>query len=95
MSLNQDDVKNIAYLARLAVSEEDMPKNIESLNNILSLVDQLQSVDTQGVEPLANPLDATQRLRADIVTEENDRENLLSNAPSSEAGLFLVPKVVD
>ena len=95
MSLTKDDVKNIAYLARLAVSEEDMPKNIESLNNILSLVDQLQSVDTTGVEPLANPLDATQRLRADVITEKNDRENLLSNAPSSEAGLFLVPKVVE
>ncbi|NRB79404.1 MAG: Asp-tRNA(Asn)/Glu-tRNA(Gln) amidotransferase subunit GatC [Saccharospirillaceae bacterium] len=95
MSLNQDDVKNIAYLARLAVSEEDMPKNIESLNNILSLVDQLQSVNTDGVEPLANPLDAIQRLRADVITEKNDRENLLSNAPSTEAGLFLVPKVVE
>ena len=95
MSLTIDEVKNIAYLARVGVSEEDLPKNLESLNNILSLVDQLQSVNTDGIEPLANPLDATQRLRADVITEKNDRENLLSNAPSSEAGLFLVPKVVE
>ncbi|BCE01528.1 Asp-tRNA(Asn)/Glu-tRNA(Gln) amidotransferase subunit GatC [Marinicellulosiphila megalodicopiae] len=95
MSLTIDEVKNIAYLARVGVSEEDLPKNLESLNKILSLVDQLQSVNTDGIEPLANPLDATQRLRADVITEKNDRENLLSNAPSSEAGLFLVPKVVE
>ena len=95
MSLERDDVKNIAFLARIAIDEADIAANTESLNNILSLFDQLQAIDTEGVEPLANPLDSVQRLRADVITEGNDRDNLLSNAPSSEAGLFLVPKVLD
>ena len=95
MSLERDEVKNIAYLARLAIDEADIEANTKSLNNILSLVDQLQAINTDGIEPLANPLDSTQRLRADEVTEQNDRENLISNAPQSEAGLFLVPKVVE
>ena len=95
MSLERDEVKNIAYLARLAIDEADIEANTKSLNNILSLVDKLQAINTDGIEPLANPLDSTQRLRADEVTEQNDRENLISNAPQSEAGLFLVPKVVE
>jgi aspartyl-tRNA(Asn)/glutamyl-tRNA(Gln) amidotransferase subunit C len=95
MSLERDEVKNIAYLARLGIDDAEIEANTKSLNNILSLVDQLQAIDTDGVEPLANPLDSTQRLRADAVSEQNDRENLLSNAPQSEAGLFLVPKVVE
>lgn len=95
MSLDRSDVENIATLCRLQIDDENVSTYQENLNNILGLVDQLQAVNTDGVEPLANPLDATQRLRADVVTESNDRENLQSNAPSVESGLFLVPKVVE
>jgi len=95
MSLDSSDVKNIAALARLKVDENDIPAYTENLSNILDLVDKMQAVDTSNVEPLANPLDATQRLRADDVTEPNQREQLQTVAPATEAGLFLVPKVIE
>jgi len=65
------------------------------LGRILQLVEEMQSVDTQGVEPVSNPLDGIQRLREDRVTEEDQRELFLANAPESEQGLFLVPRVVE
>lgn len=95
MSLDRSEVENIAQLARLKIEEQDLPSYTESLSNILNLVDQLQAVDTEGVEPLANPLDATQRLRADEVSEENQREHFQKIAPQAEAGLYLVPKVIE
>lgn len=95
MSLKRSDVENIAQLARLKVDEKDVPAYTETLSNILDLVDQMQAIDTSGVEPLANPLDATQRLRADVVTEENQREHFQKVAPQAEAGLYLVPKVIE
>ncbi|MEO9654776.1 Asp-tRNA(Asn)/Glu-tRNA(Gln) amidotransferase subunit GatC [Marinomonas sp.] len=95
MSIDKQDVQKIAHLARLALSEDDAEQYQQSLSSVLSLVEQMQSVDTDGVEPLSNPLESTQRLRDDVVTEENRRDDFLANAPLSEAGLFLVPKVID
>ncbi len=95
MSLDRSQVETVAHLARLKVDESEMAEYVSSLSSILDLVDQMQAIDTTGVEPLANPLDAAQRLRADEVTEVNKREVLQANAPLAENGLFLVPKVIE
>ncbi|HIJ23530.1 MAG: Asp-tRNA(Asn)/Glu-tRNA(Gln) amidotransferase subunit GatC [Gammaproteobacteria bacterium] len=95
MSLEKQDVEKIAHLARLAIDESAIPGYAEDLSGILDLVDQMSAVDTDGIEPLAHPHDANQRLREDVVTEENQRELLQSNAPQTDAGLFLVPKVIE
>ncbi|SBS37035.1 Glutamyl-tRNA(Gln) amidotransferase subunit C [Marinomonas spartinae] len=95
MSIDKQDVLKIAHLARLALNGEDAVQYQHSLSSVLSLVEQMQSVNTDGVEPLSNPLEMTQRLREDVVTESNRREEFLANAPQTEAGLFLVPKVID
>lgn len=95
MSLDKAEVENIAHLARLAISEEDVPEYARELSNILELVEQMNAVDTSGVEPMAHPLDMAQRLRPDEVTETDQRELFQKNAPSVEAGLYLVPKVIE
>ncbi|MBD8592685.1 MULTISPECIES: Asp-tRNA(Asn)/Glu-tRNA(Gln) amidotransferase subunit GatC [unclassified Pseudomonas] len=95
MALERCDVEKIAHLARLGLNEADMPRTIEALNSILGLVDQMQAVDTSGIEPLAHPLEASQRLRADQVTERNQREAYQAIAPAVENGLYLVPKVIE
>ncbi len=95
MSLDRSDVEQIAHLARLQIDAADIDSYSDSLNSILSLVDQMQAINTEGVEPLAHPLDAVQRLRADEVTETNQREALQAVAPATEEGLFLVPKVIE
>jgi aspartyl-tRNA(Asn)/glutamyl-tRNA(Gln) amidotransferase subunit C len=88
-------VEQIAHLARLQIDAADIDGYSQSLNSILSLVDQMQATCTEGVEPLAHPLDAVQRLRRDEVTEPNQREALQAIAPATEAGLFLVPRVIE
>lgn len=95
MSIGPEDIKKIAHLARLQVSAEEAEKLGGDVANILNLVDQLQSAETQGVEPMANPLDAVQVLRNDEVTEENRREAYQAIAPATEDGLYLVPKVIE
>jgi aspartyl-tRNA(Asn)/glutamyl-tRNA(Gln) amidotransferase subunit C len=95
MSLQKEDIENIAHLARLAISEDNIPEYARNLSNILEMVEQMNAVDTNGVTPMAHPLDASQRLRADEVTEENQREHFQENAPLVEAGLYLVPKVIE
>lgn len=95
MSLDRSQVENVARLARIKIDENEMADYVDSLSSILALVDQMQAIDTIDVEPLANPLDAAQRLRADVVTEANQRELLQANAPHAEKGLFLVPKVIE
>ena len=95
MSLEKEDIKKIAHLARLDVSEGDMQDYARNLTNILEMVEQMNAVDTTGVTPMAHPLEAHQRLREDIVTEENQRDHFLKNAPQVESGLFLVPKVIE
>ena len=95
MALERSDVEKIAHLARLGLNDADIPQTTATLNNILSLIDAMQAVDTTGIEPLAHPLEATQRLRADVVTESNHREAYQAIAPAVENGLYLVPKVIE
>jgi aspartyl-tRNA(Asn)/glutamyl-tRNA(Gln) amidotransferase subunit C len=95
MSLERSDVVSIAHLARLAIAEDDIPVYTRNLSNILDLVAQMNAVDTSDVEPMAHPLDMAQRLREDVVTETNQREKFQAIAPSVEAGLYLVPKVIE
>ena len=95
MALDRSDVEKIAHLARLGLNDADIPRTTEALNSILGLIDQMQAVDTTGIEPLAHPLEASQRLRADVVTESTHREAYQSIAPAVENGLYLVPKVIE
>ncbi|WP_455374785.1 Asp-tRNA(Asn)/Glu-tRNA(Gln) amidotransferase subunit GatC [Kaarinaea lacus] len=95
MSLTKNDVENIAHLARLAIDESDIPEYADNLSNILELVAQMDAIDTEQTEPMAHPLDAVQRLRKDEVTESNRREHFQQIAPKTEAGLYLVPKVIE
>ncbi|MEM7408110.1 MAG: Asp-tRNA(Asn)/Glu-tRNA(Gln) amidotransferase subunit GatC [Pseudomonadota bacterium] len=90
-----DEVKHVARLARLAIDEQQAEHYRQDLNDILTLVETMQARETEGVAPMSNPLDATQRLRPDAVTEAVDRELFQENAPHAEEGLFLVPKVID
>lgn len=95
MSLSIDDVKRIAHLARIRVDADDAARYQAELNGILDLIEQMQAVDTAGIEPMAHARDVHQRLRADSVTEADRRETYLALAPLTEAGLFLVPQVIE
>jgi aspartyl-tRNA(Asn)/glutamyl-tRNA(Gln) amidotransferase subunit C len=95
MSLSKADVESIAHLARLAVTEEQMSEVVGNLSRIIDFVAQLQAVDTSGVEPMAHPLAMVQRLREDEVQEADQRDLYQANAPTVEAGLYLVPKVIE
>lgn len=95
MSLTAADVAKIAHLARLQLSADEQDAVTARLNDILHLVDQLQAADTAGVLPMAHPMDATQPLREDVVTEANRRDAYQAIAPATEAGLYLVPKVIE
>ncbi len=95
MSLQESDVEKIAHLARLSINKDDVASYADNLSNILNLVDQLNTADTDHILPMAHPQDATQRLREDVVTELDQRAHLLNNAPLSADGLFLVPKVIE
>ena len=95
MALTPDDVRSIAHLARVGVDEATLAELATDLSTVLELVEQMNSVDTTGVEPMAHPSHAQLRLRADAVTEQNRREALQAPAPSSEAGYFLVPRVIE
>ncbi len=95
MALERSDVEKIAHLARLGLNDADIPQTTATLNNILGLIDAMQAVDTNGIEPLAHPLEATQRLRADVVSETNQRDAYQAIAPAVENGLYLVPKVIE
>jgi aspartyl-tRNA(Asn)/glutamyl-tRNA(Gln) amidotransferase subunit C len=99
MALNLDDVSRIAHLARLELSAAEQAQMLKQLNGFFGIVEQMGAVDTQGVEPLYTPLSAVQavqlRLREDRVTETDQREANQKSAPAVEAGLFLVPKVIE
>ena len=95
MSWDRTDVEEIANLARLAIDEQAIPGYARDLTNIFNLVEQLTIVDTADITPMAHPLDANQRLRADEVTEANQRELFQSIAPQTEAGIYLVPQVIE
>jgi aspartyl-tRNA(Asn)/glutamyl-tRNA(Gln) amidotransferase subunit C len=95
MSLDQDTIRRIARLARLGVDEAESETYAHSLSDIFAFVEQLNAVDTTGIEPMAHPLDANQRLRPDAVTESNQREQFQKVAPRVESGLYLVPRVIE
>lgn len=95
MALDKSEVAKIAHLARLHINESEADEVTSRITDILALIDQMQSVDTDNVEPLAHPLDVVQRLRADKVTESNQRDKLQALAPASQDGLYLVPLVIE
>ncbi|MGY0217249.1 Asp-tRNA(Asn)/Glu-tRNA(Gln) amidotransferase subunit GatC [Endozoicomonadaceae bacterium StTr2] len=95
MAIDRKEVEAVAHLARLSIDETQIEHTTESLQGILGMIDQMQAIDTKGIEPMAHPLDAVQRLRADEVTETDQREKLQQHAPATEEGLFLVPKVIE
>lgn len=93
--MKSSDIQKIAHLARLHINDETAEETARSITDVLALVDQLQSANTENIEPMAHPLDAEQRLRADEVSEVNNREAFQAIAPATEDGLYLVPKVID
>ena len=93
--VDRSDIEKLAELARIEISESTVDEVAKSITDVLALVDQLQAADTDGIAPMAHPLDATQRLRADNVSEENRRDDFQQLAPAAEQGLYLVPKVID
>jgi aspartyl-tRNA(Asn)/glutamyl-tRNA(Gln) amidotransferase subunit C len=96
MSLTRQDVEKIAHLARLAITEQEMPVYVTSLSSIVAFVDELSRAQTGNVEPMAHPLDGQhQRLRADAVSETDNHEKYQANAPSVQAGLYIVPRVIE
>jgi len=95
MALDKGDVAKIAHLARLAVDDAELEHYASELSSILDLVEQMGSVDTAGVEPMAHPLHMAQRLRPDRVTEPNQRDDYQQIAPATQDGLYLVPKVIE
>ena len=95
MSLSRTDVERIAHLARLEVTDQEAQVFADSLSQILGLIEQMNAVDTTGVAPMAHPRDVALRLREDSVTEADERSKFQQIAPAAEAGLYLVPKVID
>jgi len=95
MSLTPEQVRRVAHLARIEVSDAEAETTLGHLNGIFTLIEAMQAVDTQGVEPMAHAQDLAQRLRDDRVTEENRRDAFQAVAPETEAGLYLVPKVIE
>ena len=95
MSLSNDQVGHIARLARIAVSASELEATRDKLNGIFGLIEQMQAVDTTGVEPMSHPQELATRLRPDLVTEADRRDAFQKIAPQTEAGLYLVPKVIE
>ena len=95
MSLDKAGISKIAWLARLAIAEEEFVDYSRELSGILAMVEQMNSVDTTGCTPLAHPLEIKARLRQDEITETNQRDKFQSIAPSVDQGLYLVPKVIE
>jgi aspartyl-tRNA(Asn)/glutamyl-tRNA(Gln) amidotransferase subunit C len=95
VSLDKDQVQHIAMLARLSLSDDGSDDVVDKLSRIVDFVDQLSAAPTDDVLPMAHPLDATQRLRADVVTEQNARDHYQQNAAEVSDGYYLVPKVID
>ena len=95
MSVQVDEIEKIAELARIRVADSEVAELTDRIGAILAMVDQMQAVETSGVEPMANPLNAVQRLRPDIVRETDNRQAFQDIAPLVEDGLYLVPRVID
>jgi aspartyl-tRNA(Asn)/glutamyl-tRNA(Gln) amidotransferase subunit C len=95
MAVSNEQVRHIARLARIAMSDEELERLVPELNNILGWVEQLAEVDTDGVEPLATVIEQKLRLREDAVTDGGCRDDILANAPDAQHGFFAVPKVIE
>lgn len=95
MALTLSDVKRIAHLARIEITEAEAARTLGELNDIFVMIERLQSVDTAGIEPMSHPLGGGQRLREDAAAATGVREAALANAPAQQAGLYLVPKVIE
>lgn len=95
MSLTPAEVQKIAHLARLSISDNEIQPLTKDLDNILNLVGKMNGIDIANTELMAHPLEATQPLRADVVTETNQRDLFLKNAPQSMMGLYIVPQVLE
>jgi aspartyl-tRNA(Asn)/glutamyl-tRNA(Gln) amidotransferase subunit C len=95
MAVDSETIARLADLSRLAIAADEAPVVSERLTAVLGMLDRLQGIDTDGVEPMAHPLDARQRLRRDEVTEADQRERFQAIAPAAEAGLYLVPRVIE
>ena len=95
MSVNTEQVRHIAKLARIAMSDDELDRLVPELNNILGWVEQLAEVDTDGIEPLTAVIDLKLRLRDDVVTDGNIQAEVLANAPDAQHGFFAVPKVIE
>ena len=95
MAISPDEVLKIAQLARLKISDSEVEQYAVDLSNIMNLVDQMNKVDTQGIEPMAHSQDVIQRMRDDKVAETNQREKFQTIAPQVQNGLYLVPKVIE
>jgi aspartyl-tRNA(Asn)/glutamyl-tRNA(Gln) amidotransferase subunit C len=95
MALELDDVKRVAHLARLAIDEAEARAALSQMNDVFKLIAEMQAVDTRGVEPMSHALDVVQRLRADAVTESDQRALFQKDVPQVEGGLYLVPKVIE
>ena len=95
MSVDADTVRRIAHLARIAVAEEEVERLRDELNAILGFVEQLSEVNVEGVEPMTSVTPMAMKKRADVVTDGGIRDDVLKNAPATEDGFFLVPKVVE
>ena len=95
MKINNEIVQNMAELTQLELDQDELSAIGDKMSEVLKLVEEMQAVDTSGIEPVSNPLDATQTLRSDVVTSGDDRELFQSVAPETRDGLYLVPKVID
>ncbi|MFW5431843.1 MAG: Asp-tRNA(Asn)/Glu-tRNA(Gln) amidotransferase subunit GatC [Methylophilaceae bacterium] len=95
MALNIPDIKRIAHLARIEINDSEAEKTLDKLSGILSLIEDMQAVDTAGITPMSHSQDVVQRLREDVVTAENQRDTFQQNAPAVDGGLYLVPKVIE
>jgi aspartyl-tRNA(Asn)/glutamyl-tRNA(Gln) amidotransferase subunit C len=96
MKLTRQDVEKIAHLARLSITEREMPVYVTSLSSIVNFVDELSRAETDKVEPMAHPLDGQhQRLRPDVVSESDHHDKYQANAPAVRAGLYVVPRVIE
>ncbi|WP_372695772.1 Asp-tRNA(Asn)/Glu-tRNA(Gln) amidotransferase subunit GatC [Immundisolibacter sp.] len=95
MSISSDEVRKVAHLARLEVPPTQLGAHAAQLSTILELVEQLAGADTRQVQPLAHPIEASQRLRTDEVTETDQRRRFQTLAPQAQDGLYLVPRVIE
>ncbi len=95
MAIESSDIAKLAKLARIEINDADARETASRISDVLALVDQLQAVNTDGVLPMAHPLDAVQKLRPDVISETNQREAFQAIAPATQDGLYLVPKVIE